>query len=99
MDGESNSVGEILPKAITVKNPEFARSEMITVEKTYKVEQEAIQKFDPDKIVLVTNTSKENKLGYATGYQVMPYAGGTHPFMEEPLFHQNGLCTKACGIY
>lgn len=94
VDGESNSVGEILPKAITVKNPEFARSEMITVEKTYKVEQEAIQKFDPDKIVLVTNSSKENKLGYATGYQVMPYAGGTHPFMEEPLFTKTDYVLK-----
>jgi primary-amine oxidase len=94
VDGESNSVGEILPKAITVKNPEFARSEMITVEKTYKVEQEAIQKFDPDKIVLVTNTSKENKLGYPTGYQVMPYAGGTHPFMEEPLFTKTDYVLK-----
>ncbi|MDQ8734914.1 primary-amine oxidase [Paenibacillus sp. LHD-38] len=94
VDGESNSVGEILPKAISVKNPEFARSEMITVEKTYKLEQEAIQKFDPDKIVLVTNTSKENKLGYATGYQVMPYAGGTHPFMEEPLFTKTDYVLK-----
>ncbi|MEV5029098.1 primary-amine oxidase [Paenibacillus sp. LPE1-1-1.1] len=94
VDGESNSVGEILPKAISVKNPEFARSEMITVEKTYKLEQDAIQKFDPDKIVLVTNTSKENKLGYATGYQVMPYAGGTHPFMEEPLFTKTDYVLK-----
>ncbi|WP_053373041.1 copper amine oxidase [Paenibacillus sp. FJAT-27812] len=94
VDGESNSVGEILPKAVTVKNPEFARSEMITVEKTYKLEQDAIQKFDPDKIVLVTNTSKENKLGYATGYQVMPYAGGTHPFMEEPLFTKTDYVLK-----
>lgn len=94
VDGESNSVGEILPKAISVKNPEFARSEMITVEKTYKVEQDAIQKFDADKIVLVTNTSKQNKLGYATGYQVMPYAGGTHPFMEEPLFTKTDYVLK-----
>lgn len=94
VDGESNSVGEILPKAVSVANPEFARSEMITVEKTYKVEQEAIQKFDPDKIVLVTNTSKENRLGYATGYQVMPYAGGTHPFVEEPLFTKTDYVLK-----
>ncbi|CAM4247996.1 hypothetical protein PAAL109150_17395 [Paenibacillus alkaliterrae] len=42
VDGESNSIGEILPKAVSVAKPEFARSEMITVEKTYKVEQEAI---------------------------------------------------------
>lgn len=94
VDGLSNSVGEILPKAVTVADPEFARSEMITVEKTYKTEQDAIQKFDPDKIVLVTNTTKENKLGYATGYQVMPYAGGTHPFMEEPLFTKTDYVLK-----
>lgn len=94
VDGEQNSVGEILPKALTVANPEFARSEMVTIEKTYKTEQQAIQKFDPDKIVLVTNNVKENKLGYATGYQVIPYAGGTHPFMEEPLFTKTDYVLK-----
>lgn len=95
VDGEANSVGEILPKAIPVTNPEFARSEMITIQKTYKSELEAIQKFDPDKIVLVTNTSgSKNKQGYATGYQVIPYAGGTHPFMEEPLFTKTDSVLK-----
>ncbi|MBB3114352.1 primary-amine oxidase [Paenibacillus phyllosphaerae] len=94
VDGENNTVGEILPKAVTVPEPEFARSEMITIDKTYKTEQEAIQKFDPDKIVLVTSEDSENRQGYTTGYQVMPYAGGTHPFMEEPLFTKNDYVLK-----
>lgn len=94
VDGETNSVGEILPKAITVSNPEFARSEMIMQEKTYKTEQEAIQKFDPDKIVLVKSESRKNILGNTTGYQVIPFAGGTHPFMEEPLFTKTDYVLK-----
>ncbi|MFD1954186.1 primary-amine oxidase [Paenibacillus thailandensis] len=94
IDGETNTVGEILPRAETVPNPEFARSEMVTIEKTYEKEQDAIQKFDPDKIVLVTSDSEENKLGYPTGYQIIPYAGGTHPFMEEPLFTKTDYVLK-----
>ncbi|MFC4779245.1 primary-amine oxidase [Paenibacillus sp. GCM10023252] len=94
VDGAMNSVGEILPKAVTVADPEFARSEMITLEKTYRTEQEAIHKYDADKMVIVKNSVKENKLGYATGYQVMPYAGGTHPFMEEPLFTKTDYVLK-----
>ncbi|MFF2484518.1 primary-amine oxidase [Paenibacillus sp. NPDC058071] len=94
VDGETNSVSEILPKAETVANPEFARSEMITLEKTYKKEQDAIQKFDPDKIVLVTSEKSKNRLGNSTGYQIIPYAGGTHPFMEEPLFTKTDYVLK-----
>ncbi|OXS53492.1 hypothetical protein B1A99_29400 [Cohnella sp. CIP 111063] len=95
VDGLANSVGEILPKAVSVADPEFARSEMITVNKTYKTEQQAIQKFDPDKIVLVSNTSgAKNRQGYSTGYQVIPYAGGTHPFAEEPLFTKTDYVLK-----
>ncbi|QAY66916.1 primary-amine oxidase [Paenibacillus protaetiae] len=94
IDGETNSVGEIMPKAESVQNPEFARSEMLMLQKTYKKEQDAIQKFDPDKIVLITSKGTENKQGYATGYQVIPYAGGTHPFMEEPLFTKTDYVLK-----
>ena len=94
IDGTTNTVGEIKPTAITVPNPEFARSEMINVEKKYKTELEAIQKFDPDKIVLVQNQANENKQGYPTGYQIMPFAGGTHPFMEEPLFTETDYVLK-----
>ncbi len=71
---------------------------MITVNKTYKTEQQAIQKFDPDKIVLVSNTSgAKNRQGYSTGYQVIPYAGGTHPFAEEPLFTKTDYVLKRAG--
>lgn len=94
IDGLTNSVGEILPKAVTVPDPEFARSEMIGVEKTYRTELEAIQKFDPDKIVLVQNDGNKNKQGYSTGYQIIPFAGGTHPFMEEPLFTETDYVLK-----
>ncbi|MFD1954187.1 primary-amine oxidase [Paenibacillus thailandensis] len=95
VDGEINSVGEILPKTVAVdQDPGFARSEMIMEEKTYKTEQEAIQKFDPDKIVLVTSEAKQNKQGYTTGYQMIAFAGGTHPFMEEPLFTETDYVLK-----
>ena len=42
-------------------------------------EQQAAQKFDPGTIRLLSNTSKENRMGNPVSYQIIPYAGGTHP--------------------
>lgn len=38
-------------------------------------EQQAAQKFDPGTIRLLSNTSKENRMGNPVSYQIIPYAG------------------------
>jgi primary-amine oxidase len=90
VDGQNNSIVEMTPKAQPLNNDGPRKSEMIVDEKIDKTELEAAQKWtDPSKIVLVTNPEKENKQGYPTGYQIIPYAGGTQPFAENPLFTED----------
>ncbi len=42
---------------------------------TIDSEQKAAQKFDPGTIRLLSNTSKENRMGNPVSYQIIPYAG------------------------
>nr|WP_019914655.1 hypothetical protein [Paenibacillus sp. HW567] len=97
VDGEKNTVLEPDPYAAPVEGNEVKKSEMVLNEKTYYTEQEAAQKFDPDKILLVTNPDTRNKFGYLTGYQVIPNAGGTHPFAQNPLFSEDDYLLKRAG--
>ncbi|MET3288639.1 UNVERIFIED_CONTAM: primary-amine oxidase [Brevibacillus sp. OAP136] len=90
VDGMKNSVVEWKPKAEPIADKSSPRrSEMVVKVKTYDKEQDAIQKWDPDKIVLVTNPSKSNKQGYPTGYQMIANAGSSHPFAQDPLFTED----------
>lgn len=47
-------------------------------------EQDAAQKFDPGTIRLLSNPNKENRMGNPVSYQIIPYAGGTHPVAKVP---------------
>lgn len=49
-------------------------------------EQNAAEKFDPSTIRLLTNFNKENKLGNPVSYQLIPFAGGTHPVAKGANF-------------
>ena len=49
-------------------------------------EKQAAQKFDPGTIRLLSNTSKENRMGNPVSYQIIPYAGGTHPVASGAKF-------------
>ncbi len=86
VDGEANSLTEIdnvvLPN--TAGGPRT--STMQTVERTVASEQQAAQKFDPAHIRLLSNPGKTNKLGYPVSYQLIPYAGGTHPVAKGANF-------------
>ena len=64
-------------------------------------EQQAAQKFDPSTVRLLTNFSKENKVGNPVSYQLIPYAGGTHPVAkganfgkDEWLYHRLSFMDK-----
>lgn len=97
VDGEKNTVLELDPKAAPITGNPSKKTEMVLEQKTYHTELEAAQKFDPDKVVLVTNPEKKNKLGYLTGYQIIANAGGTHPFAEDPLFGDDDYLIKRAG--
>jgi primary-amine oxidase len=47
-------------------------------------EQQAAQKFDPGTIRLLSNTTKENRMGNPVSYQIIPYAGGTTRWQPAP---------------
>ena len=86
VDGENNSLVELNP--VVVKNDRGGprTSTMQIDHKVVRTEQQAAQKFDPATIRLLSNTSKENKMGYPVSYQLIPYAGGTHPVAKGANF-------------
>lgn len=86
IDGENNSFMELDP--VVAKNTRGGpRSSAIEVkERTVATEQQAAQKFDPSTIRLLSNTNTENKMGNPVSYQVIPFAGGTHPIAKGANF-------------
>lgn len=89
VDGSQNSLMEIDP--VVAKNTDGGprKSVMITNERIVPDEQQAIQKFDPSTVRLITNTNKENRMGNPVSYQVIPFAGGTHPIAKGALFSED----------
>ncbi|MFT3760212.1 primary-amine oxidase [Thauera sp.] len=86
VDGEGNALTEIDPvvKPNTRGGPRT--STMQTEERTVQSEKQAAQKFDPGTIRLLSNPNKLNKVGYPVSYQLIPYAGGTHPVAKGANF-------------
>lgn len=86
VDGESNSLVEIDP--VVAANPRGAprTSTMQTVQRTVGAEKQAAQKFDASTVRLLTNAGRTNKVGNPVSYQLIPYAGGTHPIAKGANF-------------
>lgn len=89
VDGERNSLTEIDPVVAENTAGGPRKSVMITKERVVPTELEAVQKFDPSTIRLMTNPNKENRMGYPVGYQIIPFAGGTHPIAKGALFSED----------
>lgn len=89
VDGEQNSLMEVNP--VIVKNTEGGprKSGISTESNVVQTELQAAQKFDPSTIRLLTNTNKENKVGNPVSYQIIPYAGGTHPIAKGAMFSED----------
>jgi primary-amine oxidase len=101
VDGENNSLVELNP--VVAKNDRGGprTSTMQIDQKVVSNEQQAAQKFDPSTIRLLSNPGKENKMGYPVSYQLIPYAGGTHPVAkganfgsDEWLYHRLSFMDK-----
>ncbi|WP_407305530.1 primary-amine oxidase [Acinetobacter sp.] len=86
VDGDNNSFLELDP--VIAKNTRGGpRTSAIEVkERIVSSEKEAAQKFDPSTIRLISNTNTENKLGNPVSYQIIPFAGGTHPIAKGAQF-------------
>jgi len=89
VDGMQNSMMEIDPVVAENTDGGPRKSVMITKERMVATELDAVQKFDPSTIRLPTNPNKENRMGYPVGYQVIPFAGGTHPIAKGALFSED----------
>ncbi|KRE39723.1 copper amine oxidase [Paenibacillus sp. Soil522] len=98
VDGENNSLTEIDPKVAENTDGGPRKSVMITEHKTVKTEQEATQKFDPSTIRILSNPNKENKVGNPVSYQIIPFAGGTHPIAKGALFSADDWLFKRAGF-
>ena len=86
VDGEANSLVEIDP--VVAPNPRSGprTSSMQTTTRTVASEKQAAQKFDPSTVRLLSNPSRHNKVGNPVSYQIIPYAGGTHPIAKGANF-------------
>lgn len=101
VDGENNRLVAMDPnvKPNTAGGP---RSSTMQIDQhNIATEQEAAQKFDPGTIRLLSNTSKENRMGNPVSYQIIPYAGGTHPVAtgakfapDEWIYHRLSFMDK-----
>ncbi|MEO5793512.1 MAG: primary-amine oxidase [Rhodoferax sp.] len=86
VDGEANTLTEVEPVVLGNTRSGPRTSTMQTTTRSVATEQEAAQKFDPSTIRLLSNTSKTNKVGNPVSYQLIPYAGGTHPIAKGANF-------------
>lgn len=101
VDGTSNSLVAMDPevKPNTAGGP---RTSTLQINQyNIDTEQQAAQKFDPGTIRLLSNTSKENRMGNPVSYQIIPYAGGTHPVAtgakfapDEWIYHRLSFMDK-----
>ncbi len=89
VDGEANALTEI-DNVVTPNTAGGPRtSTMQTTQRTVATEKPAAQKFDPAHIRLMSNPGKTNKVGNPVSYQLIPYAGGTHPVAKGANFGQD----------
>ncbi|WP_437880335.1 primary-amine oxidase [Pseudomonas sp. LRF_L74] len=86
VDGENNSLTEVDPVIARNERGGPRTSTMQTETHIVTHEKQAAQKFDPSTIRLLSNSSKENRVGNPVSYQLIPYAGGTHPVAKGANF-------------
>ncbi|WP_367106230.1 primary-amine oxidase [uncultured Psychrobacter sp.] len=86
VDGKTNHINRI--DSVIEENTRGGprTSAMGTRETTVLTESAATENFDPASVRLISNASKENKMGNPVSYQMIPFAGGTHPIAKGANF-------------
>lgn len=88
VDGSNNTLTRM--NAMIAKNGKGLRKSAMELEtSTIGKEQDAAEKFDAGTIRLISNYSKENAMGNPVSYQLIPYAGGTHPVAKGANFSKD----------
>lgn len=85
VDGTENSFVHMDP-VIKPTDGGIRTSSMQVDTKVIDSEKNAAEKFDPSTIRLISNLNKENKVGNPVSYQIIPFAGGTHPIAKGANF-------------
>jgi primary-amine oxidase len=86
VDGEANTLTEIDPVVLPNTRGGPRTSTMQLQTRTVASEKQAAQKFDAATIRLLSNPAKTNRVGNPVSYQLIPYAGGTHPIARGANF-------------
>ena len=86
VDGETNHIKRIDPIVADNTRGGPRTSAMETRETTVVTETAAKENFDPASVRLISNASKENRMGNPVSYQMIPFAGGTHPIAKGANF-------------
>ncbi|WP_416424136.1 primary-amine oxidase [Pseudomonas sp. App30] len=101
IDGENNTLVEVNPVVAGNDRGGPRTSTMQIQQQKVTNEQAAAQKFDPATVRLLSNPNKENRMGNPVSYQLIPYAGGTHPVAkganfgkDEWLYHRLSFMDK-----
>lgn len=85
VDGEKNSLTRMNP--VVNANHQGVRKSAMEMETSRVLdEQSASEKFDPSTIRLISNYNVENAMGNPVSYQLIPFAGGTHPIAKGANF-------------
>lgn len=101
VDGESNRLVALDP-AVKPNTAGGPRTSTMQIDQ-YNIEneQQAAQKYNPGTIRLLSNTTKENQMGNPVSYQIIPFAGGTHPVAsganfssDEWIYHRLNFMDK-----
>ena len=89
VDGANNTMTAIDP--VVTKNSRSGprKSTMETKTQLLTTEDTASQKFDPATVRLISNYNKENRMGNPVSYQLIPFAGGTHPVAKGANFSKD----------
>lgn len=86
IDGEKNSLVQIDPYIGKNDRGGPRTSTMETRQRTIETETQATENFNPSTVRLISNQNKKNKVGNPVSYQIIPYAGGTHPVAKGANF-------------
>lgn len=86
IDGGENSFVHMDPVIKATTDGGIRSSSMQIDSKVIDNEKNAAEKFDPSTIRLISNLNKENRMGNPVSYQLIPFAGGTHPIAKGAQF-------------
>ncbi|WP_171304542.1 primary-amine oxidase [Acinetobacter proteolyticus] len=85
IDGLENTLTHMNPFVMKHQNS-IRKSSMQIETSTISNEKNASERFDPSTIRLISNYKKENAMGNPVSYQIIPFAGGTHPIAKGANF-------------